>query len=238
MAYAQSANRGARLSLIARDIESLNDCAQQCRTYGAAVNCYALDVRDAAACQTLLEKIAEHPVDIAIFNAGISGNSVEAKEAWQQQQDIIDTNLMGALACSHALIPSMKTRGSGKLVFISSIAAWRGMGVTPSYCASKAGVKAYADSIRDELARQGVQVQLVMAGFVETDMSQAFAGPRPLMISSATAAEKIVHAIERGKWTITFPWSLGLGMRLLTVLPSRWADAVIRALGYSGRKDG
>lgn len=220
------------LSLVARNETALTDCARQCQHYGAEVNYYIADLQNIDSTMTLIESIAKQPVDIAFINAAASGHSTDGEELWVQQQTIIQTNLMAAMACATSLIPSMKQRQQGKLVFISSIAAYRGFGLNPSYNASKAGIKCYADSMRHALASYGISVCTVMPGFVNSDMSAAFPGAKPLLISSDKAAMIIRKKIDNHATLIQFPWPLIAGQKLLSLLPARWADKILTWLSY------
>lgn len=222
------------LSLIASDIKNLDQCAKSCQQLGATVNCYAVDISDSEATIELITNIASAAIDIdiAYINAGISGNSYNNREPWTQQEKIIQTNLLGAMASAYALVPAMQTAGAGKIVFISSVAAYRGMGLTPAYCASKAGLKSYAESIRGGLANKGIQVHTVLPGFIQTDMSDNFAAARPFMLSSDQAAQRIIKAVDKGQLSISFPRLLAYGLQLIHLLPTRWGDHLLEWLGY------
>jgi len=220
------------LSLVARNESALADCARQCQHYGAEVNYYIADLQNIDTTMTTIKTIARQPVDIAFINAAASGYSTHGEEPWAQQQTIIQTNLIAAMACATGLIPSMKQRQQGKLVFISSIAAYRGFGLNPSYNASKAGIKCYADSMRHALAGYGISVCTVMPGFISSDMSAGFTGAKPLIITSDKAAMIILEKIDRQLSLIQFPWALIAGQKLLSLLPSTWADKILTWLSY------
>lgn len=136
------------------------------------------------------------------------------------------------MASTQALLPAMQSVGAGKIVFISSIAAHRGMGITPAYCASKAGLAKYAESIRGGLSREGIQIHTVFAGFIQTDMSDNFAAPRPFMLNTEQAAQRIIKRIEKDQLLISFPWVLSWGLKLIHILPARWGDRLLEHLGY------
>lgn len=229
-AYAKHYGDQLELSLVASNRNNLVHSEQQCLSHGAKVNCYGVDISDPNQSIQLIESLDN--VDIAVINAGVTGDSCNATEPWQQQEAIIKTNLLGAMACTHALIPAMQKSASGSIILISSVAAYRGFGLTPAYCASKAGLKSYADSIRDGLAAQGINVHLVLPGFIQTDMSDSFKAPKPFMLNADKAAERIISGIDRGQWVISFPHLLSYSQRLLNCLPARWGDAILKRLGY------
>jgi len=230
--YSEQANETLHLSLLATTTDNLNATKQQCTPYCDQIDCYGVDLNDPSASIASIQAIAEQPVDIAILNAGVTNDSKNNQETWQQQHAIINTNLLAAMACTHALIPSMQARQSGRIVLVSSIAAFKGLGLTPSYCASKAGIKAYADSIRGGLADQGVTVHCVMPGFIATDMTAAYSGATPFMISSERAAMIVIKGLQKNRLIIIFPRLISWGMRLLNILPVRWSDAILKYAGY------
>lgn len=230
--YAKKHQQRVRLSLVARDEKALIDCARQCQHYGAEVNYSVADLQEIDATMATIEAITQLPIDIAFINAATSGQSTNGEEPWVQQNTIIQTNLVAAMACATSLIPSMKKRRQGKLVFISSIAAYRGFGLNPSYNASKAGIKCYAESLHHALSTFGIKVCTVLPGFIDTNMSAAFSGAKPLLISSDKAAVIIQKKIDRDSSLIQFPRRLVVGQILLLILPKPWAEKILTRLAY------
>ena len=172
-------------------------------------------------------------VDLLISNAGVTGIAREGEiEPWRQIESIINVNCTGAIAISHSIISDMQTRKSGHVVYISSIAAYYGMPLTPAYCASKAALKAYAEAMRGLLASESINVTLVTPGFVETSMSQQFPSKKPFMINSTKAARVIKKGLDKKKRVISFPLPLVVGMKLLTILPAAFSDWILSKLKY------
>jgi len=230
--YAKQLQGNVTLSLLARSRQNLADCQQRCEHFGARVHSYACDIADTDAVLKLLSDISGTPVDVAFINAGTTGNSVNRHEPWQQQESIVLTNLLGAMASCEALLPAMRAQRRGAIVFISSISAYRGLGLTPSYCASKAGIKSYAESIRGDLAHEGIEISTVLPGFIQTDMSNQFQGARPFMLTAEQAANIIIRGVSKQRSVISFPRVLSYSQRLLHCLPARWADRLLISLGY------
>ena len=118
----------------------------------------------------------------------------------------------------------MAARGAGVIAMTGSIAAVRGLPYSPAYCATKAAVHLYAESLRGTLARKGVAVSLIVPGFVHTPLNADLVAPKPLAMNDERAARIIRRGLDRRKPLIAFPRLLYWGARLTTVLPTRLVD--------------
>lgn len=149
----------------------------------------------------------------------------------------MDTNFYGTMHTILPVLECMRIRGRGQIALISSLAALRGMAISPAYCASKAAIKAYADSVRPLLARDGVRLSVILPGFVKTAMSDVFPGDKPFLWSADKAAAHIRRKLAVGRAEIAFPGLLAFGMRLLQLLPAALADAILGRLSYLPREE-
>ena len=230
---------GVVVGLIGRDAARLDEVAAACRARGAAVECGRVDVCDAEAMRTWLNAFDDtHPIDLLIANAGVASTLAHADD-WEELERtavVVDTNLYGALHAVLPVIARMRARRRGHVAMISSLAALRGMAISPAYCASKAAIKAYGDSVRPVLARDGIRMSIVLPGFVKTAMSDVFPGDKPFMWSADRAARHIRRRLLAGRAEIAFPGALAFGMRLLTLLPALLADAILGKLSYLPRE--
>ncbi len=216
-----------RLALIGRNAERLEETVAEAEAKGAQVVAARLDVRDRDAMQTwIAAQDAARPFDLAIANAGITTGlgSNGGKEDPEAVRALLATNLFGVLNTVEPLIGPMCARGRGQLAFVGSIAGLRGLPFSPAYCASKAAVHAYAESLRGSLEGRGVVVSLVIPGFVKTPLNDAIKAAKPLEIDAAQAAKIIRRGLSRGKATIVFPLPLYLVARLARLLPPRLVD--------------
>jgi short-subunit dehydrogenase len=232
--YAQT---GQTLILHGRDQARLSAIARACETLGARVVCITFDLCDAPGAETALRTLSsEHAIDLAIINAGVSRmiGAGEEVESWEVAKTVLAVNLDGAIASIAGVLPGMRRRGRGQIAIISSLEAYFGLPLTPTYCASKSALKAYGESLRGWLAPQGIAVNVVLPGFVRTPMSDRFSGPKPWMLSPARAAMLISRGLERNRARITFPRLLAWGMWWLAVLPASWSQWLVRLLGYGG----
>ena len=169
-AYAEP---GRTLFLQGRDTQRLAAVAGECALRGARVLTKVLDLRDRIALVAWLQSVSSaEALDLVIVNAGVNTSigADAAGERWAAVEDLIAVNVLAAMATVDAVLPAMRARRSGQLALISSLAAYYGLPVTPSYCASKAAVKAYGEALRGWLASEGVRVSVVMPGYVESQM--------------------------------------------------------------------
>lgn len=113
---------------------------------------------------------------------------------------------------------------------MGSIGALRGLPSCPAYSSSKAGLHAYAESLRPTLAAQGVGVTIIAPGFVDTALNRDIVCPKPLIMSAERAASIIRRRLERGDAVIAFPRLLALGLQLTRLLPRRLTDLAFAAV--------
>jgi short-subunit dehydrogenase len=140
---------------------------------------------------------------------------------------IIATNLLGVLNTVEPLVQPMAARGRGQIAMMGSLAGLHGLPYSPAYCITKAGVHAYAESLRGRLERKGVLVSLIIAGFVKTPLNDSIAAIKPGEISETEAADVIKRGLARGAATIAFPWFLYALTRLGRLLPARLYDFIM-----------
>ncbi|PNG25911.1 SDR family NAD(P)-dependent oxidoreductase [Methylocella silvestris] len=227
LAYAQ---KGARLALIGRNPERLEAVAGEARARGAEVTTGLVDVRDRAAMAAFIgAEDLRRPFDLCVANAGITtglkpGESFEDPDAVRA---LLAANLYGVLNTAEPLLRPMCARKAGQLAFIGSIAGLRGLPYSPAYCASKAAVHAYAESLRARLEPEGLCISLVIAGFVKTPLNDSIDAMKPLEISDAAAANIIRRGLDRRKAVIAFPWPLYALARFGRILPPRLVDKIL-----------
>jgi short-subunit dehydrogenase len=165
------ANRGGHVVLSGRDEERLAAVAANLATQSLIL---PFEVRDDAAMADATAKAIawRGGVDVAVANAGISQRATALKTDMQVYRDIIAIDLTQQIAFSQGLIGHMADRGSGALLFISSIAGKVGVPLRTAYCAAKFGLAGYADALRAELSQTGVSVHVIYPGSVATDVSR------------------------------------------------------------------
>lgn len=228
---------GVTLVLQGRDTAKLAQLKAACEAKGAQVLTKELDVRDLGTLRSWVANLcAAGAPDLVYASAGVNTNTGPDSrgEQWAEVQALVEINILAAMATVDAVLPSMRARGSGQVVLLSSLAAYVGLPLTPAYSASKAAMKAYGEGLRGFLAPHGIRVNVVMPGYVESKMCNEMPGPKPFLWTAERAARVIRRGVERNVARITFPFPLDLGTYLLSVLPPGIAQRILRLLDYRG----
>lgn len=162
---------GAHVILSGRDEARLQKVADTLETDTLTL---PFDVTDEAALHAATRQATSWRGDVDIFvaNAGISQRSAAVDTGMEVYRRIIAVDLTAQIAAAQALLPHMNGRGSGRYVFISSVAGKIGIPLRTAYCAAKHGLVGYADALRAELSQSGIAVHVVCPGSVATDVSR------------------------------------------------------------------
>ncbi len=177
---------------------------------------HVLDVLDPEFPELIAAIVAQaQAIDTLVYCAGI-GEPFETSGV-DRDGDTIRVNFAALADAVRAVLPSMRARGKGRIIGISSIGD-RPIPEAPAYGASKAGMTAYLLGLRRPLSKWGVRVSAVRLGFVDTKMAKAKL--RPMMITADRAAEVILDVIKRGPAIKTYPLAIGILASILTALTS------------------
>lgn len=230
------ARAGWRLALVARRGAQLQAWIVAQGWSAAQARVYAADVRDVggivAAGKACIA--AQGLPDAVVANAGVSVGIDTAEFAdLEVLRDMLQTNNLGMAATFHPFVAAMRERGSGRLVGIASVAAIRGLPGHGGYCASKAAVIAYCESLRVECAASGVKVVTLLPGYVDTPLTRGNRYAMPFLMTADAFAERAYAAIVAGSSYRVIPWQMGVVAKLLRLLPNPLFD---HALAGRGRK--
>ena len=220
--------RGARLGLVARRAELLQQVVGEIESNGGRALALATDVQDPIAVQTAADQIKEQfgPIDVLIANAGVGASADAAELKPGDVARVIGINVIGVANCVAAVAPEMAARGSGQLVVISSLAAYRGLPKSAAYCASKAAVSAFFESLRLDLRPKHVDVTIIHPGFIKTPLTAGRHAQMPFLMELDDAVGKIVRAIEKRRKSYAFPWQLATIVRLGMIMPNFLYDQI------------
>lgn len=229
------AKRGAVLGLLARRESLLRDLVAKCERLGTAAREFPCDITDEIAVRDAAEKLRNEfgKIDILIANAGIGGGAKHASDLKPSDfRRVIDTNLTGAVNSVSAVLPQMLERGSGHLVAISSLAGFRGLPKSASYCASKAGMTAYFESVRLDVKHKGVNVTIIQPGFIKTPLTSGRANKMPFLMELEDSIPYFLRAIEKRKKFAAFPWQLATVVRAGKFFPAWLYDKIAGGAKY------
>ena len=230
---------GWRLALIARRTELVDAWVAQQGVQAQRVRIWAADVADNAALRDVgAACIAELGVpDVVIANAGISvGMDTAEFDDLAVMRQIFETNNVGLAATFHAFVAPMRERGSGTLVGVASVAGIRGLPGHGAYCASKAGVIAYCESLRGDLRSAGVRVVTLVPGYIDTPLTQKNRYSMPFLMSADDFAAAAYRAITAQASYRVIPWQMGWIAKLLRALPDAWFDRLFANRARKARR--
>ena len=227
---ARYAQAGYRLALVARrtaDMQAWADAqglgADRCVVYGADVADIDSIIAAGQACIA-----AQGLPDVVIANAGVSiGMDTSEREDLDVMARTLALNNTGLAATFHPFVSAMRERGSGTLVGIASVAAIRGLPGHGAYCASKAAVVAYCESLRGELRGSGVAVVTLLPGYVDTPLTRKNRYSMPFLLSAEVFAARAFQAIAAQASYRVIPWQMGVVVKLLRVLPNALFDRLL-----------
>jgi short-subunit dehydrogenase len=194
----------------------------------------ACDIGDAEQVRAMMQKVLADfgRIDILINNAGIGMRQPFADTPLETIEAIMRTNYLGAVYCTHAVLPAMIARGSGHIVNISSGAGKIGTLNMAGYCASKFAINGWSESLYYELKPLGVKVSIVCPGPVTTEFNREFRDSEPksppaLFVSAAAVSRRVIQVIETGKFEVVMPRWLAL-----ICLAQRLSPALFRLLAH------
>lgn len=183
------ARRGALVTLSARRKQALDEACARIEAAGGSARTIQMDVSDSASVVAALAEVGTS-FDILVNNAGISGaaRALDLKEAeWDR---VLDTNLKGVFVVAQAVARGMKAAGhGGTIVNIASILGHRVAGNLSAYATSKAGVIQLTRALALEWARDGIRVNALCPGYIETDINREF--------FSSEAGDQLVRRIPQ-----------------------------------------
>jgi short-subunit dehydrogenase len=219
---------GARVGLIARRMEPLAAAAAAIRAAGGVAEVTSCDVGDATGLADAVAGLEARlgTCDAAIASAGIHRTSWPLDAA--VASEVIDVNVKGCINLAAAVLPGMLSRGRGRFCGVASLAGVVGLPGNAAYCASKAAVIAFLESLRLDAGPAGVVVTTALPGVVDTPMITDAERQAGGVVSAEDAAAMILRAIERGRAETWFPRGTSLAAWLARWLPPAFRDATLR----------
>jgi short-subunit dehydrogenase len=221
---------GYALALVARRTHEMAEWADQQGLVADRFRIYQADVADinsiVAAGQACLQQ--QGLPDVVIANAGISiGMDTAVRGDLDVMVQTFATNNVGLAATFHPFVEAMCQRGSGILVGIGSVAGIRGLPGHGAYCASKAAVISYCESLRGELRHSGVRVVTVCPGYIDTPLTRKNRYAMPFLMQPEDFAARAYASIVGGVSYRVIPWQMGWVAKALRGLPNALFDKIL-----------
>jgi short-subunit dehydrogenase len=222
------ARRGWSVGLLARRKELLEDIALEVEKAGGKALCLPADVTDINSLKSAVSQVYTTwgHIDTLIANAGVGATSHATAINVPEFARVVNINLIGAVNSVAAVLDGMLSRNQGQIVAISSLAAYRGLPKSGAYCASKAGLSAFAESLRIDLRNSGIDVTLIHPGFIKTPLTAGRHANMPFLMELPDAASKMMKAIEKRRRSYSFPWQLAAIVKLGLVMPAALYDRI------------
>jgi 3-oxoacyl-[acyl-carrier protein] reductase len=170
------ADEGAQVTFFYRgNAEAARAVVDGLRATGHDVHAEQVDVRDSAACQAAVERIADRAgrIDVLVNNAGVIRDNPLTALSDEDVQVVLDTNVGGVFNVTRAVAPYMVMQRAGCIVNLSSVAGQKGGRGQTNYAASKGAIDAFTRALAVELASRKIRVNAVAPGVIDTEMSQA-----------------------------------------------------------------
>ena len=221
---------GFRLALVARRTSEVKTWVS---AQGISPDSYEIYSADVSVTDSIVaagrDCIARQGVpDVVIANAGISvGMDTAVLSDIDVMARTFATNNIGMAATFQPFVDAMVQRGSGTLVGIGSVAGIRGLPGHGAYCASKAAVISYCESLRGELRPHGVRVVTVSPGYIDTPLTQQNRYSMPFLMQPADFADRAFRTIQAGVSYRVIPWQMGVVAKLLRMLPNPLFDKML-----------
>ena len=190
------ANAGALVAVAARNKEKSSSATRELRALGTEAIALDVDVADEASVSAMVGETVAHwgRLDILVNNAGINIRKPADELSLDEWRKVLDTNLTSAFLCARAAYPEMKRAGGGKIVNVGSILSIFGASFAPVYGASKGGVVQLTKSLAVAWAKDNIQVNAVLPGWIDTDLTKRGRREVPGL------EERVLARTPAGRW--------------------------------------
>ena len=232
------AEMGYALGLSARREDRLKALVEEIEAGGGGAVAYPCDVADREALLEAIRRCEEElgPIDLLIANAGVSTHAFPEELDSREVERVMRTNFQGTVAAAEGALPGMMARGRGHIVVVSSLASFQGLPYHGSYCASKAAMNAFFESLRLDMAGRGVAVTIIAPGFVKTEMTAHNRHSMPFLMELEPALDIMVRGIRKRKKMVRFPVPLSTLTWWARILPRGLFDRLVVKVVGRGSK--
>jgi len=184
---------------------------------------YPFDVTDIEKCKLTAKSIIDNlnSIDICVFGTGMHDPKSEKQFNLNKIREIMEVNYFGTMNSINSIYDYFSEKKNGQISIISSVAGYRGLPAAGAYCASKAALTSFTESLNFEMKMKNVRVSLISPGFIKTPMTDQNDFPMPMIKSPEFAANEIYKGLTKKKgFEIHFPKAFTFIMKFLQILPN------------------
>jgi short-subunit dehydrogenase len=191
--------------------------------FNSNIYSFPLDVTEIENCKLIANKIIEKfgGIDICVFGTGMHDPKSEKRFNLNKIREIMEVNYFGTMNSINSIYEYFSEKKNGQISIISSVAGYRGLPAAGAYCASKAALTSYAESLNFDMKMKNVRVSLISPGFIKTPMTDQNDFPMPMIKTPEFAANEIFKGLtEKKSFEIHFPKAFTYFLKFLQILPS------------------
>jgi NAD(P)-dependent dehydrogenase (short-subunit alcohol dehydrogenase family) len=214
--------RGYKVAISARNFDHFHAASAENPDLGRNIFAFPCDVTSEDDVARTMVKIIRDlgPVALAVFNAGnyipLNGNALSA-DAFRKTFDV---NFHGAVNGLVPVIAHMSGNGRGQIAITGSVTSYGGLPTAAAYGASKAALNSMVQSLKFDLDRMNIRIQICNPGFVISELTKKNDFAMPGLMETGVAAKRYADGLERGGFEIRYPRRLAWPLRFVSVLPS------------------
>ena len=187
------------------------------------IHAFPLDVTDIDKCKLVATNIINQfkNINICVFGTGMHDPKSEKRFNLDKIREIMEVNYFGTMNSINSIYDYFSEKKNGQISIISSVAGYRGLPAAGAYCASKAALTSFAESLNFDMKMKNVRVSLISPGFIKTPMTDQNEFPMPMIKSPEFAANEIYKGLTMKKnFEIHFPKTFTYFLKFLQILPS------------------
>jgi short-subunit dehydrogenase len=230
------AKKGSRVALVARNLEKLNEVAEEVRALHGEAIVFPADVSDQNQINQVVKQTANAwgRLDILVLNAGEYVRSSIRELSLEKLQRSMEVNYYSGVYFVMTALPLMLNQKNGHIVFITSMDARKGLPLDAPYVSAKAALTGFAEVLRQELYGSGVYVTTVLPGRVDTQMIENLSVPWiSKKIKPEVVAEAVISAVLNRHVEVMLPFQVKL-LYYVNVFWPRLADWMVRNYRLQG----